>query len=70
MGFLYGLVDFGGFLGVGIFNFILDSRGGWLGLVFINIDGVNIFNSVVFVLICLCSDECIYFLDLGWVSGW
>lgn len=32
-------------------------------------DGADTLNSVVFVSICLCSDECIYFSDLGRARG-
>lgn len=42
---------------------------GLTGLVLTNTDGANTLNSVVFVSICLCSDECIYFSDWGQARG-
>lgn len=38
---------------------------GLTGPVLTYTDGANTLNSVVFVSICLCSDECIYFSDSG-----
>ena len=40
------------------------------GLVLTNTDGANTRDSVAFVSICLCSDDCIYFSDWGeWQAG-